>query len=1191
MITERGFAGDSKPPLSPLDEILQRDLQDVLGAENDQGCLVPIPAPTGIGKTHSIKVAILEELIQSKNLDPNRRRTIYYITNSVDNVRHTYEELLQLIDSQAVDGKLRLSENEKEQLKQRIVYLPSQDSQLLDVNESVVESVMDRFGLHSDPRIQNSWRSLQKLRQSVAAHPSMRPGVQEVIKEKAAETYRLMLNRIHSSLRSEKGIELSASDYQNLDQLVPGDRLQRKVANVCFMTTRKFLSGYQTLRSRVHPIRELDGAVLIIDEFDRQNEVILQHMAEQTALDLIQVTRTIHANLQQHELERSERYEGIEEIFNDLKQSLKEFADRWHIQFAFNTEGTTLEAEKVRLFSDRTITHAHSAEHILRLRTDSDRRKNFIHSESLPADAMPPEQLSNRLSRFVNEADWQFRRFIWTMRASVWRYLSNNASSHFGDSGSQSSTYQEAVMSILRHFNLQDLSSAVFAAFDAQVSFAGRRSKILQSPTRMASRTYHDNGLKLTDVRRNEGTSDTVSCFYTGFTITPSGLMARLVESGAKVLGISATATSRTVIKNFDLEYMKTRLGSKFIELSPAQTKKISDYYHSRRRYNSCGVSVNSSFLTADRGLVAEELSSQSGKPVRKPAMVLNTWLQLDQDGEYVLNWVSKLLKALEHFMAAQHNRYMLVMLNRTIDSARYPDFVRFLQQFLDDKNLSGKKRVRLFPGMDAQSMKLGEFNDVLTQLSNTDDKVILLSTYASMGEGKNPDYHVMHPKDQDNLIWVGDGPRAGEVKTDIDTLYLEKPSHQWLSDTDDYQINQLLLFHQIMALQESNWIPFREARQWIKSSLLGSRHEQNLSRYHQTGDYIWLVRKIVEQAVGRTARTAFKRPNIELLADGDLREALASDHRPEEGLSIEYVALVVAAQALGTDTFKDRETTRLHNRAAFYTADTLSLIKELMSGFRGNDPEAAIRDWEALRRQLLTEPTRETAAGTYPRVYIKSPTQDGYLFTGSLETKTEVLNSEGELKFFDRADRGRWVSEGESGLPELMRNTQVRKHFEEQGFAKEWQPHPYIMNPAAFFNLYKGALGEEGIKVILRHFGFEVSDLPNHVYETFDFLIRSSPDSTWTAVDAKHWRNEGIVENHSRKAAAIEQAIGVTRFAYINLFDSMGSKLRFLDKELKPTNQAASSVIEIPGAIERSSGTVIEKHLVTLLEWIGSAQ
>ncbi|QNU60656.1 hypothetical protein [Vreelandella titanicae] len=1192
MITEhRSEKANRRQRLSPLDEILQNDLSEFLGAENDQGCLVPIPAPTGIGKTHSIKIAILEELINSRHSDPSNQRTIYYITNSVDNVRHTYEELLQLIDSQHINGEPGLSEQEKALLKKRIVYLPGQDTQLLDTKEAVVEHVMNRFELYSDPRIRHCWQSLQKLRQSVAAHPSMKPGLQEVLKEKAAETYRLMLNRIHSLQRSEKGICLSVADYEALDQLVPGDRLQRNVANVCFMTTRKFLGGYQSLKSRIHPIRELNGTLLIIDEFDRQNEVILKYMAEQRAMDLIQITRTIHANLQQHELERSERYEGIEDIFDDLKKSLAEFAERWNIQFAFNTVGTTLETEKVRLFSDRTITHAHSAEHILRLRTDTKRRKNLIHSEPRDSDTELLKQLPNRLSRFVNEADWQYRRFIWTMRASVWRYLSNTASSLHLNTGQQSATYQEAVISILRHFNLQDLSNAVFAAFDAQVSFAGRRSKFLQSPSRIASRTYHDNGLKLTDVRRNEGTSDTVSCFYTGFTITPSGLMARLVESGAKVLGISATATSPTVIKNFDLDYLRKRLGSRFVELSDVQTAKISEYYHSRRRYNACSINVNARFLNVDRALVADELKTQFGKPVRKPAMVINNWLQLDQGREYTLKWVSKLLKALHHFINARHNRYMLVMLNRTIDSVRYPDFVQFLQRFLDNRNEHSSRSVRLFSGMNSQSMRLGEFNEVRSYLSQSSNKVVLLSTYASMGEGKNPDYPVMHHKDRKSLIWVGDGPEAENVKTDIDTLYLEKPSHQWLSDTDNHQVNQLLLCHQVMALQESNWISHREARHWIKKALLGSSHEQNLNSYHQTGDYIWLIRKIIEQAVGRTARTAFKRPNIELMADCDLREALASDPRPDEGLSIEYIALTQEAKALGDAHFVDRESTRMHNRAAFYTVDTLSLIKELMSGFRGADPESAIRDWESLRRQLLTEPTRATASGNCPRLYLQSPTLGGYLFSGSLETQTDAPGPNNELRFFDRAEKGRWVSEMESGLPELMRNVHVRKHFEEQGFATEWQPHPYIINPAAFFNLYKGALGEEGIRVILRHFGLQVSDLPNNTYENFDFLIRTSPEAPWIAVDAKHWRSEGTVDNHQQKAITMEQKVGARHFAYINLFDSQGSQCRFLSNEFRPTNQRESSVIEIPGVLGWATGSVIERHIITLLEWMGEHQ
>lgn len=1175
---------------TPLDRLIQVDLEAHIGSSLESGCLIPLPAQTGIGKTHTIKQKILEELAQP-GADPVNARTIYYITNSVDNVRQTHKELLDLIASQELHGKPRFSVNERASLKSQVVYLPSQSHQLLEAPDALVERVINRFDLNSDSQIRRSWSSVKKQRQSLVAQPGFQIGFQDTLDEKAAETYRLMINRIQARQRSDHPAVLSQQDQDDLEQLVPGERLQRKVARVCFMTTRKFLAGYQTVKARIHPVRELSGALVFIDEFDRQNEIILQFMADQKAMDLIELTRTLHANLQQHKLELSHRYHGIEEIFDTLRTALSDFKEQWNLQYSFNIDGASLENEKVRLFSDRTVTHAHSSQHILRLATDEEIQKNIIRSDKKAIPGPLDDNKQSRFSRFINEADWLFQRFIWVMRSSVWLYLDNVAKTDHQSGRFQSPTLQDAVMSILRHLNLQDLSSAVFRAFDAQASFTGRRSKDSAFKSRMATRTYHDNGLKLTDVRRNEGTLDTVSCYYTGFTVTPSGLLARLVESGAKIIGISATATSPTVIKNFDLEYLKTRLGSGFVELTQSQKASIDGYYQSRRRYSESGVQVEAHFLAPDQNFLTAALDNYSNRPVRKPAMLLNQWLDQEDNSEFPLIWVSELLKALDQFMAADTNRYMLVFLNRTLSTARHQDFITFLEFFLQARSKITQRRFKLFPGMDAKAMRLGGFDRVLKHLSETNDKVIVLSTYASMGEGKNPDYPVELVEDKEGLIWVGDGPAPAEVKADIDTLYLEKPTHQLLSDADDYQVNQLLLLHQIMALQEKGWIPLREGRQWIKQALQGTHHNNHLGRYYETEDYAWLIRKVIEQAVGRSARTAFKRKSIKIFCDSDLQETLATDTRPSQGLSHEYVALVTNAAEARDFPVESREAMRLRNRAALFTADTLRLIQELMSGFHGAAQDAAIQDWEDLRKQLLTEPTREAPSATNPRLYLQSPSLGGYRFSGNLEVGQDHLNSDKNLHFFDQAQGSRWVSEAESGLAQLMKNRVVKNHFETHGYATSWQHLAYIMNPAAFFNLYKGALGEAGIAAILQHYGFAIDALPAEIYEVCDYLLQTESSNKAIGIDAKHWRLDGVVENHNHKMARLKRHCGVEHFAYINLFGTEASECRFLNHDLSVVGRADSTVIEVPGLIHRESGELLIQTFTTLQEWLGERE
>lgn len=1173
---------------SPLDQLLQEEFWPSIGPAAESGCLLLLPAQTGIGKTHTIKTTLLHELLAA-NSAPIKGRVVYYITNSVDNVFQTYREVLELIETQKVDGSLRFSAAEQERLKQQIVYLPSQSNQLIDLDTQVIYQILELFELGNNQPVWQAVREFINLRETLNAHKNMRAVLQESLRDKANTAYRLLVNQIQARQRSENPVSLTEENHELLDKLLPGYRIERGVARICFMTTHKFLAGYQTLRSRVHPIRELNGALLFIDEFDRQNEVILAYMAEQQAVGLIELTRTLHVNLQRYQLERSARYEGIDALFDSLREDLDTFASKWQLEYAFNVEGHSLADEKVRLFSDRTITHVHSSEHLFKLRTEQELQKNIIYSEKKMGAEASDEQ-NKRLSRFINQADRLFQRFISAMRSAVYQYQNNVAKADAEYRQAYGVTVQEAVMSILRHYNLQELSQGVFTAFDAQLFFSGGQQRRQAKKIHWAAlRSYHDRGLKLTDVRKNIHAQDTVSCYFTGLSATPTGLLARLVTSGAKVVGISATATSDTVIKNFDLRFLKTRLGEQMLELTSAQKTAIAEYYQGRRRYQEAGVAIETEFVAADSVLLTRALTSFAEQPIRNVGSLLGQWLGLEGNANFAIGWVSKLLRSLENFIASTSNRYMLVLLNRTISDAKQPEFVRFLEAHLQEKAQSAGCRVKLFPGMDARAMREGKFEQALHHLSTSDDKVIILSTYAAMGEGKNPDYPVKCKNDRAQLVWVGSGPEPKNARADIDSLFLEKPTHQLLTDGDDYQANQLLLFHQIMVLQEAGWISPREARSWVKLALQGVDMTEHLRLYYATEDYTRLLRKVIEQAVGRMARTAFKRTCITIYADSDLAPYLADDERPKDLLSHEYHALRALAVSGANPVLSTNTTNRMHNLAEVFTSDTLSLIRELLSGFTGADPARAIESWEDVRIQLLRHPTLVAPDGDYPRLYLQSPDPKGYLFSGSLEVDDGAALGK-DLCFFNRAQGSRWVTEDASGLPLLMKNPAARQYFEKQGFATHWLEHHYLLNPAAFLNIYKGALGEEGIISILLAQGLLIEPMPLEVYEVCDFIVRLGPNTTPVAVDAKNWQSDGSIDNHSVKADKLKQ-VGIENIAYINLFSSEQSQCRYLTNELTVSQDSLSPVIEIPGVINASTGETLIKNVQVLLQWLGELQ
>lgn len=1193
------FSFSLKPEMTPLDEVLQQAVYPFLDSQRKEGCFFPFTSQTGAGKTHTAISFILEEMVNAvaRELELEEEakpRPIYYITNSVDNVRNTFEALLERIETQCVNGRPRFTQEQAKVLRERVLYLPSQDRQLLEMEVGTVDRILQAFGLEAEASIGRDWKNLNRQRSFLSQHPSLGVEFQAQIKDKAAQVYRLLVDRIQARQRSNNPVAQSEELWRDLDLLLPGDRVRRGEAHVVFMTTHKFLAGYQTSRYRVKPIRDIQNALLIIDEVDKQNEVILQVMVEQKAKDLIRVMRTLHANLQQHKLEKSQKYEKIECLFEPLKQRLGEFSTRWGMQFAFDTDGETLADEPVRLFSDRTTTHVHSTNYTLKLTTDSDRQKNII--ESVRSEELISRLAANqRLSRFVNEADRLFRRFIGVMRSAVWQYLKNIAATDFQKtSKSVDGSIQEAVMSLLTHFNLDEFSEDIFAAFDAQLRYS-EQSRFGHQQRRMALRSYHDNGFKCVDVGLNDGTSDTVNCMYTSLPISPTGLLARMVESGAKIIGISATATSPTVIKNFDQEYLKRRLGEKYIELSSRQRQAVYDYYSRRRNYEAAGIAIQVDALNAQVSVVSDAIAVVEGVPTRKPAAVLSAWLSQDVDQDHVIGWVSKLLQAIRQFAQSPHGRYMVALHNRTISQAKFPRFVEFLERFASHCAEQSGASVQVFSGLDAQAMHDGFFEKVQKHLSSTTDKVIVLSAFSSMGEGKNPDYPVDTEEDRHSLRWVGEGPPTTDIRTDIDTLYLERPTHQLFSDTENPYRSRLLLFHQIMCLQEAGWISPNDAYSWVNSALRSSRAESNLQRYHKTGDYPWAVRKVIEQAVGRMARTAFKRPEIRLLIDADLVPILADDHRPRDLLSHEYYELVQQASARTRQTVPDnKKALRRMNLARRNHGDTLGLIRELLQGLNGDQPQRSIDDWELLRQQLLRYPTLEDSPRDCSRVYLESPEPARYRYKRSANARDDMADSDEhwlECEFFENALNGSWVSEAESRLPILMRNPVIREYFESKGYATEWQLGHFVMTPAAFTNIYKGALGEEGIHALLKEKGLGLQAMPADLYERFDFILDGATGTGQVCVDAKHWRFSGGVDNHKSKASEIESKSGIRHFAYINLLGDQSQGCRFLDNNFVEVPSHQATVIEVPGLVDSSTGSTINKNIERLITWMGTLE
>lgn len=1176
------FDFSRQPATTPLDQVLHELLAPCLGNEpgpDAAGCLALLPVQTGLGKTHSSLGLLIEQMlaqVQRRLEDPSAAaRRLVYITDSIDNTRHAHDKLRELIDAQVVDGLPRFSAEQRAWLKEQVLYLPSQANQLESCSDELVHELVECFA-GADRKLLAQWAEFLRLSRMARERRELASALRDSLQERAQAIHKALLQAIQLRLRERQqaGQPLTSSREQTLlDHFLPAERLRRGEAHVLFMTTSKYLHGCDHALGKYQPLLELQGQLLLIDEIDRQSGEILKLLVRRKAVDLIEVMRTLHANLGVHHLDNGPLYRDIARRFDELAADLRTFAEEWHLDCAYDVENLEELQGPLSLFSDRSYTHVHSLKHAFsRLQHDEERQKNLIQVlERADGELLPLDE--DAFSRFLNGADQLFQRFIRLMEVAVYQRQAN--ARHSEAEGAREryldSQRQQVIGSILSHYNLRGLIEPVREALASHALSPTRQTQAREQ------RSYHGRGFKFIEVRRHADSQDTVAAQLSGLRCSPSGWLAELVEGGAVVLGLSATAEAQTVVHNFDLHYLAQRLGSALRRVDGAQRQRLHEHYQQRRDYAD-RVRLEVAFHSADEVWLYDQLLLW--RRMRNPGLELDRLLGGEEDCTYQRQQLSKLLLALQRFAASPDNRYLLVLRN-SFRSLQNDELRAFVEDCL--QRWSPARRVRVFHEVNAGALRADVYDQVLEVLHHTLDKVVVFSSYNTMGTGKNPDYRVGQPADRETLVWVGTG-EADFRAADIDALYLEKPTHLLPGDETAPDSERLIRLHCTLALQERDELSVREARHWIRR-LLRNDTRQLLGDYYQTRDYPAAVWRIVEQAVGRTARTACKRRQILLLADAELRELLAADDRDPRLLSHEYLALRERAGTPSTQQRAALQERRCLNLAVRHTENSRQYIRSLLKHLYQGD-EATIAAWEGLRRQVLTQPALAAEPVEQALLYLQLPGEsaEGYAFSGNPE------HAVADLCFFSGLKRPREVSARAAGLPLLMANRQVREHFIANDFACHWPASPWLLNPLVFQAIYQGAVGEQAARAVLEAQGLQWQPLPAEHYERFDALVEYRGQRV--LLDVKHWRGAQDseaqeLEAWTAKIRRVGAALGVRKVIYLRVLGPAGQSVRFCDEQFRGCPPEQATVMDWPALLDERTGQLLEDNLIEFLTWL----
>lgn len=1136
--------------------------------QSKNGFLAIVDAQTGLGKTYQATELQLEHLIADSKI------TLIYSTNLRLNVKEAYKALRDRID-----GNATLSGSQKVELKRNVILIPSQETSISELSGEDWAIIFEILDIHQKREVKTILDKIALLNQAKSSSNSS--VFDDEIRTQNSKVFTLL--KICLKGKEIKGVILN----DVLDRIFPARRIDQEKTQVLFLTTSKLLYPWHGIDKSYRISDFLDNSLLILDEFDRQQSEFLTHLINTVSdYDIIALTRKFYSSFDSFKIQGSLEFNGVDECFDRFRNALTEYKDKWHVNYRpFITDATIQNGSENQnriftLLSDRMSIHA--------INFKQEELKSQI-SHAFGSHEIGPDGTESAI-QFVNNGAQLVRTFCNGMLSAILKLKKNLE--ELGDS--KTYTTENLVGKVLNHLGMVELTPSIMSLISARLSFKVQNEHKAYS--------FHDSGYEITNIAKFSDTDNTAKASTFDLDLTSTGLLAHWVLAGARVLGVSATATSRTAIHNFDLDYLSDVLSERLVFLTSEQKAAIQTEYCEKRRYEENQIQIRAKGISerVEWGGIAELYQEFRGVRLHTALLENEMCKLLNVDSgqlKFAVNRANKLLESIRQFSLHSNNRYHFCMLNKSHKNFEFMDFMEKVGQ---------KFGVTIFENINAASFRNDQFQAILDMLEHTPKKVVVITNYQATGAGLSPSYTI---GESHMLTYVGpEGIEPFQYKTDIDSIYLEQPMSLIGSRIgDDLAVKERDLaikknIHDALMLHEKGIVVANEVKSKLKSLIslkvnsfaVGSL----ISTYRGSEDYRYAVYRFIEQALGRMCRTEWKQREITIMYDAvaDFVETLAKDSRNLSYLSHEYRALIEDIKQCCKTLEQEKQRMSYHPRASRNYAH----IQRLITSVYEHQNENAIGQYERLRSWMLKKPAMsQSPTGEEVRYYI-----DVQQPSSQYQYQINYSDEKGITEIFinPAAVAGlREVSEQSARLALLMQNPLVLAHFEANGFATTFGSSKFVLAPA-MFDLYMGALGEEAVSAILKAFGYEVQTMPEGCVEWFDGYIELG--NRILLVDVKHWNLElgCLVHDNTldKCKAKLDKVRGNppaefvnkrVQAMYINTIwsgaEGINSRKYVSDDEpfVEHTHPELADIIEISGIIDGVTSTNNVPPMTQLLE------
>ncbi len=1117
--------------------------------------------PTGSGKTHAVLTWIYDNY--ETYCEDNKK--IFFITNLKKNL--PFEELR--------DNFFKPN-NKLKKFEEDIIFLDSNSECLVkhfkDIKENeipkdfknhkVFKSIKENvtaIQLHKNKTDNNLKSYVEHLKEKLRTE--LEPQFRQIIEKRLKDNYHNREERINA-ITTEPNLKW-------IGELYPAVFTSKR--KVFFLSIDKFYHKNSTLVEASYSFLESDltkDAIIFIDEFDATKDNILNNIIEKgknQQIDYISFFNHIYWALSknvfpQKFITHSKKREKLINVYDSL--SLDNIQDKllkksedivkdYQLDYSFKTQDNDINQRNL-LFHDF---HYHSVyrnnKKYIRLNKNDESKVNEIFFEDEKQDGKNIVYLLNKIKGFITY-------FCRGLKSIAENYQQLEMEEREKKSQKSEFTFDLALSTVIEEFGLE----VKYKNFLIDNILNAREKPVKVKSELNYDLSIYEKGFRFYDFVDDYSHNSITKIFIYSVHNTPEKFILKLAEK-AKVIGISATALLNTVTGNYDIKYFKRQLGRRFLELSDEDKNRLKALFEEQNKGYS---NINVKLLGSQEEKLEQNFEDLFDN--KELANDIISKIKTDISENYIINRYFKISSAFKQFLSHDDIQGFLCLLNKEPKQGDKTLDLKILENIftnlIDTNNLKDKFKDNNGEFKVTEAYTIINSNDFdskkqeLIKRLEDGKKIFIISTYKTLGAGQNLQFKAPDPA---KLIKVNDLKWNTEDKTDINAIYLDKPTHIIQHINEDLNeegfikyLFQLEFLAQvgILSISTLNEEVTRAFRCLLASSEQNKNHGSSKNELYKNDDTKQHYAKYIIQAIGRICRTNLKAKNIYIYADQALSELIQDFDKENTFLLKEFEALLQECKK--NHEIKEQTDIQYKNLAKTQNKKVYDEIQKFISHKDWKWNEKRIEEWNKLRNMCMMYPTisNNEINSKILDLYIELPKESNQYYFNI----TNKDNNDFEFVDFDfESNNGSKVSSEEARLEQLIGIEGVKQHFKNNGWATSFKNNKYIIPPVIFNNIYKGALGEEIGKFILENIcKITLEKLASENYELFDYKIKDKD----IYIDFKHWKETTKINFNEENIRNKLTKVNGKKVFIINIL----SKSK---EEFKIIRSSDEKIIEIP--------------------------